>query len=242
VVRELAERIKLGVPGGRKLDASEAIVLAQVAAAHGLDPFTGEVWYIPGSGPAIGIKGLRKVAAQAAARDGGAYWTEFRQIVDPKELARLAMPENALAFECRVFDTASIRGYAASIEAMTRAGCTFEQAQQMIGQRPATVGMGYWTPGEATKMKPAQAAMKRAEADALKRRYHIPFAFGDDTHPEGAGDAPAGPAGIDTAAIEDLDSVPAVVKPGGEPPANAGPARPHRTMSQIRGDVDGSIV
>lgn len=175
-VRELAERIRIAVPGGRKLEDNEAIALAQVAAAHGLDPFIGEVWYIPGVGPCVGIKGLRKVAAQKAAEEDGNYWTEFHQMSGEEKEAYL-IPANALAFRCHLFDSATIRAYAESIRQLTLAGIPYEVSLQIVGERPKTVGVGWWVPGEQTKMKPAQCAMKRAEADALKRRYHIPFGF-----------------------------------------------------------------
>lgn len=178
-VKELAARIKLAVPGGRKLNDEEALSLAQTAQALDLNPLNGEVWMIPSSGPMVGIKGLRRAAQQQAAREGGTFWTEMRQIIDPAELKRLGIPESAICFECRLMDSATIRGYADSIAALTKAGIPFDQAQQIIGQRPTTLGYGFWTPDEPTKMKPVQAAMKRAEADAIKRRYSINLAFGD---------------------------------------------------------------
>jgi hypothetical protein len=188
-VRELAQRVKLAVPGGRKLNDDEALALAQTAHALSLNPLNGEIWLIPGSGPMVGIKGLRRAAQVHAARDGGGYWTQFRQIVDPAEMKALAIPENALAYECRLFDTASIRNYAASVGAMRDAGIPYSDAVQMIGERPSTIGIGYWTPGEATKMRPVQCALKRAEADALKRRYHISVAYGEPDNDDASGDA-----------------------------------------------------
>ena len=41
---------------------------------------------------------------------------------------------------------------------------------------PVNIGVGIWEPGDRTKMKPYQAAMYRAERDALRRRYQIKFA------------------------------------------------------------------
>lgn len=191
-VRELADRIRLGVPGGRKLEQSEALVLAQIALAHGLDPFTGEIWYIPGTGPMVGIKGLRKAAQKEARKNGGNYWTEFRRISDPEEMDSLNIPAGALAFECRLLDSQSILSYAGSVKALRDAGFSHAEATALTGGRPTTIGYGYLKPGESTKMPAVQCAMKRAEADAIKRRYHIPFSFGDEDTLDGR-DTPIDP-------------------------------------------------
>ena len=50
---EVNNRIKVMLPGGAKLSNEERFALAQIAVAHGLDPFNGEVWYIPSRGPMI---------------------------------------------------------------------------------------------------------------------------------------------------------------------------------------------
>ena len=178
-VRELADRIRLGVPGGRKLEQNEALVLAQIAIAHSLDPFTGEIWYIPGTGPMVGIKGLRKTAQKEARKNGGTYWTEFRRITDPDELDSLNIPAGALAFECRLLDSQTIRAYAETVKALREAGFSHDESTALAGIRPSTIGYGYLKSGEPTKMPPVQCATKRAEADAIKRRFHIPFSFGD---------------------------------------------------------------
>ncbi len=173
-VREMARRVQLMVPGGRKLKTNEALALAQAAVAHGLDPFNGEIWYIPDSGLMAGIKGLRKAARRQIK---GNFWPEFEQITDPDLRRGLFIPEGALAYRCILRDTETILAYAEAWKSMAQNGVPVELIPKMIGDRPYCEGVGYYMPGERTKMAPAQVAMKRAEADALKRRFDLPFAI-----------------------------------------------------------------
>ena len=43
-IRELADRLKMMMPGGVQYTQTEALTLAQIAVAHDLDPFNGEAW------------------------------------------------------------------------------------------------------------------------------------------------------------------------------------------------------
>ena len=45
-IKELADRLVKLMPGGQNYTPSEALTLAQIAVAHDLDPFNGEVWLI----------------------------------------------------------------------------------------------------------------------------------------------------------------------------------------------------
>ncbi len=176
-VREIAKRIQLMVPGGKKLSEEQALALAQGAVAHGLDPFNGEIWYIPGSGLMAGIKGLRKAARQQL---DGNFWPEFDQINDPDERNLLLIPEGALAFRCIIRDSETIMVYAEAWKKLAAEKIPAEIIQQIIGKRPYTEGVGYLKKGESTRMDPVQCAMKRAEADAMKRRFDLPFAIPSD--------------------------------------------------------------
>jgi len=173
-IREIARRVQLMAPGAKKLNETEALALAQGAVAHGLDPFNGEIWFIPGSGLMAGIKGLRKAARQQL---DGNFWTEFNEITDPDERALLMIPEGALAYKCLVRDSETIRTYSDGWKDLNDAGVPVEIIPDLIGRKPYTQGIGYLKKGESTKMDPAQVAMKRAEADALKRRFDLPFAI-----------------------------------------------------------------
>ncbi len=166
-IKTLADRIKLCLPGGDKLQRHEALALAQLSIAYQLNPFNGEVWFIPGKGTQVGIKGLRKTGHRQAA-----YWTEFL-LLTQEERAQNGVPDKAIAYKCLLYRTDLIRESAAACKAFRDAGMT--DAVDRYAYRPAT-GIGYWTVGETTKMKGDQAARKRAEADALKQAFDLPFA------------------------------------------------------------------
>jgi hypothetical protein len=167
------------VPGGKKLTEQQALALAQGAVAHGLDPFNGEIWYIPGSGLMAGIKGLRK-AARIQLK--GNFWPEFEQINDPDERNLLLIPEGALAFRCIIRDSETIMAFAEAWKKLAAEDIPSEVIETIIGKRPYTEGVGYLKEGETTRMDPVQVAMKRAEADAMKRRFDLPFAVPSETN------------------------------------------------------------
>lgn len=174
-VRELAERLQTMMPGAKALTPPQALSLAQAAIAHGLDPFNGELWWIPGSGLMAGIKGLRRGAHRELDREGGGnYWPEFDQL-DVDEKTALGIPQDALAYRCKIRDTQTINHYVSQIERMTKAGIPWEIVNEIVGARPYTEGIGYAEKSERSKMSLVQRAQKRAEADALKRRFDLPF-------------------------------------------------------------------
>lgn len=171
-LKQVDERLKVMLPGAQKLTAGERYALAQIAVMHGLDPLNGEVWLIPNRGPMIGIKGLRKKAREQV---DGNFWIDFREIIDVEERKRYGIEPGALAFEARLFDSENIMTYCSMVERMTKAGIPWESVKTMLGDRPYTSGIGVLRQNEQTKMERVQCAMKRAEADALKRRFDVPF-------------------------------------------------------------------
>ena len=179
-VKELAERVQKMLPGGQNYTQSEALTLSQIAVAHDLDPFNGEVWLIKGNdgkvyGALIGIKGFRKHAKKQANYWGFGSNGGFERVTDPKKMAEYKAPDGAIVYEYRIMDDVTSAAYAKSVTAMYKAGMPLEAIQQMFGPPPVTLGVGVWTPGEQTKMKPHQCAMYRAEKDALKRRFDVQF-------------------------------------------------------------------
>ena len=181
-IKTLARRIRICLPGGEKLQEADALALAQLSLAYKLNPFNGEVWLIVDKngnsrGTMVGIKGLRK-----AAREQSNYWTEF-QILTVPEKKDMAIPPDALAYRCLVYRTDLMRQAAEVIKMMREAG--MENAFERYAYQP-TAGIGYCLTSEATKMKTDQAARKRAEADALKQAFDLPFAT------EGNGGEPVG--------------------------------------------------
>jgi len=182
-IRRMAQDIKDLLPNGNKLQDFEALALAHSAQALRLNPFTGEIWYIPDHGLMAGIKGHRRTAHEQIEKAGGAassYWPEF-DLMTPEQKKQYLIPDNALGFICRLYDTVTLRTYSETVERLFKAGAPWADIKHIIGDRPYTVGVGFYQSGEQTRMKPHQCGMKRAEADALKRRFDLPFEGGAGT-------------------------------------------------------------
>lgn len=175
-VRELGKRIKELLPGGQRLQSHEALALAQASVAHQLDPFNGELWFIPGRGLMAGIKGHRRAAHHQMEHEGGGnYWVEFIGPMTVDELAEIKAPAGALAYKCRLYDSKNISTYVEAVTKLVAGGVPWDIVHNVMGDRPFIEGIGYYVQGEQTKMTPVQCAQKRAEADALKRRFDLPF-------------------------------------------------------------------
>lgn len=177
-----ANRIGYMVKGGNKLNDNERMALAQVALATGLNPFIGELWYIPGSGPMVGIAGARKLDNQQVTAKGGYTWEESIS-VDPEEAG--ASPEQvknvAAAFRVEIHDSAATAQYQAlfsdTLKMLRESGSKdpFAEAKEICGPRPVWYGYGFALSNESSRMSKPQLARKRAHADALKKRIVIPF-------------------------------------------------------------------
>src|SRR3990167_2437377 len=121
----------------------------------------------------IGVKGLRRKGHEQVQ---GNYWVELQPITDEERRDLLQIPADGLAFEARLFDSENLRTFAETCERLLKAGIPWEAVERMVGSRPYTVGIGVFKKGEPSRMPPSQCGMKRAEADALKRRFDIGFA------------------------------------------------------------------
>ena len=173
-IREMTDRLTKMLPGTVRLSQQEALTVAQVAVAHGLDPFNGEVWGLKGEnekwyGVMVGIKGLRKCARRQADQEGGTYWTDLVR-VDPKKYNQ---PETSVVYECRVRDTITTQAYGKSLHTLTTAGIPYAEAVRMLGDAPVVVGVGIASPDERSKMSLHARAKKRAEAEALRQRFDV---------------------------------------------------------------------
>jgi hypothetical protein len=171
-VKEMEARILAMIPGADKYSPGERRALAQISVAHGLSPFNGECWNIPGRGAMVGIKGLRK---HAHSQISGNYWIEYFEITDPEQRKRWKIGPGELAFEARLFDNENISTFVSAVERLTKAGIPWEAVKSMVGDKPYTTGYGVLGDGESTKMNRVQCARKRAEANAIKQRFDIPF-------------------------------------------------------------------
>lgn len=180
-IRDLAERIQLTsmIPGSGNYSQHEAYALAQICVAHGLDPFNGEVWLIKDKdgkvrGTMIGIKGLRKAAKRQL--NGRQFWTRIRLLEGDERKTIVGDNKTTIVYRCDLTDEVTAGAYLILYSKSVAAGISKEDITKQLGEMPTTVGLGIYDPAsESSKMKPHQVAMKRAEADAIKRRFDVPF-------------------------------------------------------------------
>lgn len=181
-VHEFAIRLKKSVPGGDKLTPSEAEALAQVSFATGLNPFIGEIWYIPGKGPMVGIKGARRKAnEQVRMAKPSDYWSCIFEVVSPEEAGADNPASVVAAWKCILTDSVSSREHSEQfLKVMSELRNLqdpdpFGHARELVGKPPVWIGYGFTTKQELTRMNKQACAKKRAEADALKKRFDVPM-------------------------------------------------------------------
>lgn len=181
-----------GYPEGmtRKLYQKEALQMASVALAHGLDPFTSEIYPLVDkrSGFKVGIgrdAWSKALAYRLIAEGGGHAWPQFRQITDPDERSILAQgsPAGAIIYECKLYDSRSAESVTELIKSLTSAGAPWSDIKKIAGE-PFTAGIGWYAPKSFTKSNdesfpPHERAKKRAYCAAVKLRAHLPFNVND---------------------------------------------------------------
>ena len=161
---EIAKQFMAILPGGNNLTLENARSLAILSRAYNLNPANGEVWYIvkvdkqthalTPVGPMVGIKGLRKIARKQAP-----YLLDFEPLT-AEEKADIGWKQGDVAKKALVW--------------------RMDFAQYGQANHPF-IGYGIVKSDEYTKMNRLQCAMKRAEADGLKRAYDLPVATEGDT-------------------------------------------------------------
>jgi hypothetical protein len=180
-----ASRIKLMVKGGAALSNGEARALAQISRVTNLNPFIGEVWYIPGKGPMIGIAGARRLFNEGNSENGYAYVELIPCSPEEAGVPAESLKDVHACYQCEAHSSAATREYLKMIteamQAMREAGSTdpFGDARQVVGKKPIWQGWGYSTKSETSRMNKTALAKKRAEADALKKRIVVPFGLPD---------------------------------------------------------------
>lgn len=158
-LEEMLYRVKHCVPNGKRLKDAEVLSLAQVALATGLDPFTGEIWYIPGKGPMAGIKGLRR-----RAREQSTYSVTLRAMRDGEPEEHNIKPGDVGRI-CELFRH----------DVLHRAVEINKLAGEMVVPVKPLLGVGIWRKGDqiASSKSATWMADKRAEADALRKGFDL---------------------------------------------------------------------
>jgi len=173
-IKELGERMRRFLPNGDKMQAGDALSFAQASLALDLNPFAGEIWYIPRVGIVTGIAGYRKMARQQ-----GPFVAQCRQMT-PAERADHNLKDQDLGAVCELYRPDQLRGAA---EINLAAG------KEIIPIAP-TLGIGIWRAAEletksGRKKAPPTArswrwiAEKRAEADALRKAFDLTLSYAE---------------------------------------------------------------
>lgn len=212
-VRELGERMQIMMPGAQRLSEPEAMAVAQISVLHGLNPFNGEVWGLKGKdgrwyGVMVGVKGLRKTARRQIDKDRGKYWIEFTKVLPEK----YDETEDAVVYECRLRDNVTLEKWNEGLRTLINSGATYQEAIEQVGPAPVSVGVGIARPGERSVMAIDARAMKRAEAEAIKKRFDVKVQFDADRDEhvgtvviDGVRAEPyAGPSAPDTKTVDPL--------------------------------------
>lgn len=164
MMERLARRIKRCVPNGDRLNDDEALALAQIAVSTDLSPFVGELYYIHGRGPGVGIEGLRRKASEQST-----YSMAQPRAMTDEEITEHNLKENDVG---RVAELYRHDILAKAVEINKAAG------EPIIPIEPI-VGIGIWKKGDQVPKGKSSAwvASKRAEAGALKKGFNIVMPF-----------------------------------------------------------------
>lgn len=190
-VKEMAFRLLRMMPGAQKLTPTEAYALAQIALVHGLDPWNGEVWALKDKegnslGVMVGIKGHRRAAKKELEKHDpeAVYFLTFERLRSD-ECIEFGYSEKAIGYACMLRDNVSFDAWVRMMTSAKAAGLDNDACYQAAGKHPVVIGYGFFdADGEfpatkGTKPRPGSVAMRRAEADALKRRFSLPFEFAE---------------------------------------------------------------
>jgi len=171
----MTRQLKLMVTNGKALSDHEAQALGMYAVQENLDPFAQECWYIPGVGPAIGIKGLRR-KAQEQLPPTDYFKVDFRDVsVEQRQLD----PDVLYAYEATLRDTKTGARYL-ELYAKHNNSIKAEMLKEILGPTPQWTTIGIFRNSQKDKYKdamfsPQERAKKRAEALVIKKRFNLRY-------------------------------------------------------------------
>lgn len=177
------------------LKANEASLVIQMAATTRLNPFAQELWawvtiYDNKRNLTImpGRRGLLRLAREQADEKGMTFNEDYALLLDGELRKELAIPEGAVAYECKIRDDISRDLWVKAAADLRGIGMELDQILEQIGDAPFATGYGFVSDDEMTKlnkggnkMAHAERARKRAFMSALKKKFDLPFgAIGGD--------------------------------------------------------------
>ena len=184
-IRELVDRMRAGLPNAANIPDAGIRALATAAYAHDLDPWNGEIWVIYNekkneTSLMAGVKGLRK-AAKKQLENRHHYYLSFRPILQ-EEYPQYGLDKAdeyghkvELAEICELRRGDACEEYSKTLRQVFDMCGSFDVARDMLGPMPVYIGVGVVREGTRSKMEKCQLVKKRAESDALKRAFDLPF-------------------------------------------------------------------
>jgi len=184
IVREMAERLKLMIANGKKLDTVEALALAQYSVATGLNPFLGECYYIPGKGAGPGIAGYRKGATEqlqsecrTAGEPSARFWCDYLETNGETKLSEGDIGVKVVLHDSLTksqWEKSKLSAFIECIKAGVDKESAWEIAEKLAGQEPTWSAIGVVRQGEnfgPDRFERYERACKRGEKLALKKRF-----------------------------------------------------------------------
>lgn len=153
-VQELIRRFKVMLPETEKMTDDEVVALAQVAYVHGLNPLPAvrEIIWIPGKGPMVAIRGLRRKGREwAEDHDLGLPDLRYSLIIDVVEREAYEIPTGAMAYKCKGGFPLSRAKYVDDAKKLREAlgpEAPYQVILDTMGPMPETTGIGYLTAEE----------------------------------------------------------------------------------------------
>jgi hypothetical protein len=205
-IKATVQLYKAMIVNGKKLSDDEARALAVFSNQTGLDVFSQECYYLPGTGPIPGIQGFRRKAREAAERQakfanyrmvGKGYQIKFVSGSDVKLEADYDPARGDIAYEAVLvsdMDRAAWIDRLMPIIRQMQESFSMDypeahnQAVLLVGPCPETRYVGVVFAGEKftydntkpEKMDRHERAKKRAEKGALKKHFELNMPMMDD--------------------------------------------------------------
>lgn len=177
-LEEIAERLKMLIPGGHKLSDKQALAAGQHALASGLNPFT-DVWFWPGKDGQLAI-GDKYTMMVTWAKSKSEYSEKFRRLT-LKEKEEQGLNPKDIAVWCWLLREDKLH----LIQGLTEAGASFEQAHEFVATRAigvVTVEDRLTKAGKPKDPPVGWTWQQRAEVRAIKTAIRL--AYGKPTAPE----------------------------------------------------------
>lgn len=180
-VIEFAGRLRssLSYKSAKDLKDPELLALAQASLAHGLNPYMGEIWALPGMGLMIGRAGWVKKLGEMGEKQNFKWWPSYH-LLQHSQYKEYAVPDDVqIAFICEIRRSDWLEVYTQTLKDLTEhAKLEYEMIIELLGKPPVLRGVGYIGKHEkfgGSTMPLSERAKKRAFSQACREIVYLPF-------------------------------------------------------------------